>query len=83
MESNPFLRDFLKMRQAISVPGPQHKAAGGAEPAKKKKEPKPLAALAEPEGISIAKIIEDKPKRKVLIEFLQTRANALTKEKMK
>ena len=77
MNNNPFLRDFLKMRQAISVPAQPHPKAP-----KKNKEPEPLKKLGAPE-MSIAKIIEEKPKKLKLMDWMQERANQLTTEKMK
>ena len=74
MNNNPFLRDFLKMRQAVSVPAQTHQ--------KKKKEPDPIVKIGAPE-MTAAKIIEEKPKKSKVIDFMQDRANALTVQKMK
>ncbi len=65
----------MKMRQAISVPAQPH-------PKQKKKEPEPLMKVATPE-VSAAKIIEEKPKKAVVEDYMQDRANALTVQKMK
>ena len=77
MDHNPFLRDFMKMRQAVSVPITHGK------PKVENKKPKPIKPLQEATGPTIGQIIEEKPKKKVVIEFLQLKANKLTEEKMK
>ena len=81
---NSFLKDFLEMRKGLpSNPG---------EPAQKKKDPK--KAVLEPkkkpkmtkeqaiEQPGLMTIIQDKPGRRVVVEYLQNRANEFTEQKM-
>ena len=81
--TNPFLRDFLAMRKQQAPPT---KSPADVLPKKEKKktqlkeEPKKTTETNEP---SLESIIEEKPHRKVVIDFLQNRANAYTIEKMK
>ena len=85
---NPFLKDFIEMRKAMS-----HKQetsqmpASSASHALPKKTPKKKKAEMKSEqevkDASLMTIIEDKPHRRVVIEWLQNRANEYTIEKMK
>jgi hypothetical protein len=77
---NSFLKEFLEMRKGLSKnPG---------EPVQAKKDPK--KAVLEPkkkpkmtkEKPGLMTIVQDKPGRRVVIEYLQNRANELTEQKM-
>jgi hypothetical protein len=77
---NSFLKEFLNMRKTIAPPGPSPQDV---LPQKKKKakmssNPPPLT-----ESVGINTIIEEKPHKRVVIEYLQKRANEFTVEKMK
>ena len=70
-----FLQEFMKHRQHVtkSDPTPQQKKHTALQTAVAKKEL----------DMSVAGIIEKKPGRKVLDEYLQKRCDELTKEKIK
>ena len=81
---NAFLKDFLEMRKQTS---PASKSPADVLPKKDtkkktqlKEEPKSITQTNQP---SLQSIIEEKPHRKVLIEFLQNKANEYTLQKMK
>ena len=67
MDSNPFLKNFLRMRQSIH----SKEVAEGKVPGKK------VSADVSTPNISIATIIEDKPKDKVVIEYFKRRCEEL------
>ena len=80
---NDFLRKFLEMRK-------QHKAspAQAPEPTSTKGKMKSRGKTAAPlegemAGVTVAKIIEDKPGKKTVCEYFQQLADRLTTEKMK
>ena len=80
--NNAFLKEFLNMRKNIT--------ASSASPAdvlpKKKKEgaktKEQLSERQERKEPGLMTIIEDKPEKRVVIEYLQKRANELTEKKM-
>ena len=63
---NPFLRNFVRMRQSL------HKADVDHSGTKKK-----VSADVSTPNISIATIIEEKPKDKVVIEYFKRRCEEL------
>jgi hypothetical protein len=71
-----FLKEFIDMRKKLTTNVP---------PAEKKKklkgETKPIDTALD--GTSLASIIEKKPSKKVIEEYIQRRCDELTKEKMK
>ena len=82
-QHNEFLRQFLEMRK-------QHKAAPAQAPestttkGKMKARGKTAAPIeGEMAGVTVAKIIEDKPNKKTVCEYFQQLADRLTSEKMK
>lgn len=78
---NGFLKDFLEMRKAL-VPTP--KIVGNpspANPATKKRKEK-FTKEQETKDPTLATIIEDKPHKRVVVEYLQKHANSLTEQKM-
>jgi hypothetical protein len=84
--NNGFLKEFLAMRKelkpsATTSPSPTDvlpKKDGG----KKKAKPQMKKEL-ETEKPGLMGIIENKPHKRVVIEYLQDRANDLSEEKMK
>jgi hypothetical protein len=72
-----FLKEFMDMRKNVN------KNAKGPEELKKirKGQTKPIETAVD--GTTIASIIEKKPSKKVLADYLQKRCDALSKEKMK
>jgi hypothetical protein len=84
--TNPFLKDFLEMRKGIA---PLKQSPAGPSPAdvlpKTKNGRKPKAKHTKEqttERPGLMTIIEDKPHKRVVIEYMQYRANDLTVEKM-
>ena len=78
---NGFLKEFMEMRKSL-VPTP--KIVGNpspANPATKKRKEK-FTKEQTTQDSTLATIIEDKPHKRVIIEFLQKHANHLTEEKM-
>jgi hypothetical protein len=76
---NSFLREFMAMRKTI-IPS----AITAGKPAakeEKKKKPK-IEPKQEAQEAGMAEIIEKKPHKKVVIEFMQRRANELSVQKM-
>ena len=67
MDQNPFLKQFLNMRKGL------HKAP---EIVGKK----PIKAVADPTGITMAHIIENKPSDKEVIEYFKARSEALNQD---
>ena len=79
--ANPFLQEFLQMRKTFQASGP---APADVLP-KSKKGRKPKEQFTKEQKVAkpgIQHIIEEKPKKKVLIEYLQNRANELTLQKI-
>ena len=77
-EINSFLADFMKMRKEIN-PLPHGKpGVTSITPARKDKPSK--TAVVRDSGL--AHIIEHKPHKRVVLEYLQKHANDLTTEKM-
>lgn len=80
---NAFLKDFLEMRKQQN---PLSKSPAEVLPKKEKKktqlkqEPKALTETSEP---TLQSIIEEKPNKRIVIDFLQDKANAYTIQKMK
>jgi hypothetical protein len=72
-----FLKEFMDMRKQVS------KVEKTPVEAKKirKGETKPIETALD--GTSLASIIEKKPSKKVLQDYMQKRCDALSKEKMK
>ena len=87
MNHNAFLKEFMNMRKEFSpaLPANTRMAHDAALPQKKGGRAKKKAALkAAPhvENGQLQHIIENTPPRKDVIEYLQTRANHFTQEKM-
>ncbi len=72
MEHNQFLRSFLTMRANLHKTG-----SGTATGPSTKKETK---AVANPEGITLAHIVENKPPVKDVIAYFQTRCEVLNQD---
>jgi hypothetical protein len=68
MDQNPFLKQFLNMRKNL------HKEEVNGT---KGKQPKPMA---DPSGITMAHIIENKPSDKEVIEYFKARCEALSQD---
>jgi hypothetical protein len=77
---NAFLKDFLEMRKSLT---PQQ-IVGNPTPAnpESKKRKEKFTKQQQVKDASLATIIEDKPHKRVVVEYLQKRANALTEQKM-
>ena len=86
MNQNAFLREFINMRkEAAPTQSPLLNMAHEKLPKKKGSDTKKKAALkAAPhvENGGLQHIIENKPPRKEVIEYLQNRANQYSVEKM-
>jgi hypothetical protein len=78
MQKNDFLRQFVEMRKAIA---PSGAAAARVEPPASKRAKKTSSAQKVSEG-GLQHIIENKPGRKEVEEYFQTRCDELTSEKM-
>lgn len=79
---NGFLKDFIEMRKSLVPPTP--KIVGNpspANPATKKRKEK-FTKEQTVQDPTLATIIEDKPHKRVVIEYLQKHANSLTESKM-
>ena len=71
MDQNPFLKQFLNMRKNLhkeEVNGATHKGQKGKQP------------MADPSGITMAHIIENKPSDKEVIEYFKARCEALSQD---
>jgi len=77
-ERNSFLSEFMKMRKELN-PGVVKTSTAQPAPAKKDKASKKQ----EVKNPGLGHIIEKKPHKRIVIEHLQEKANALTVEKMK
>ena len=73
-----FLNDFISMRKGLAKPN-EVKGMKPKTPSQKKM----MSPAQEVEESSITRIIETKPPRKEVLQYLQRRANDLTLEKMK
>jgi hypothetical protein len=81
--ANAFLKEFMAMRKTLAPSG----VAGDTKlvPQAGKGKGKGKATGSDPikmDGITLAKIIEEKPKPKEIVKFLQDRCNELTIKKM-
>jgi hypothetical protein len=77
-DRNSFLSEFMKMRKELN-PGITKVSNAQQAPPKKDKASKKQ----EVKNPGLGHIIEKKPHKRIVIEHLQDRANALTVEKMK
>jgi hypothetical protein len=80
--NNAFLKEFLNMRKNVSASSP---APSDVLPKKNKPVAKTKEALSEKQERKepgLLTIIEDKPEKRVVIEYLQKKANELTEKKM-
>jgi hypothetical protein len=68
MDQNPFLKSFLNMRRSL------HTAETNGT---KGKQPKQMA---DPSGITIAHIIENKPPQKEVIDYFKARCEVLCQD---
>ena len=77
---NAFLKDFMEMRKGLAPT----KIVGNPKPAnpETRKRKAKFKKEQETQDISLMGIIEKKPHKRVVIEFLQNRANELTEAKM-
>ena len=73
-----FLNDFIAMRQRLAKPN----EVKGMKP-KTPSEKKLMSPAQEVEESTLTRIIETKPPRKEVLQYLQRKANDLTVEKMK
>lgn len=80
----PFLKDFLNMRRNLhkEAPPPQVVSAVG-DPKKRTAKGTSDHRQDEMMGITVAKIIEEKPPKKEVMEYFQRECDRLTKDKMK
>jgi len=78
MSANKFLFDFMKMRKELAPMKDASKAPGAVKMKSRTKYEKDP----NPENNSLAQIIEKKPHKREVIEYLQERANHHTVIKM-
>ena len=78
---NAFLKDFIEFRKALQ---PSPTIVGNPKPAnpQARKRKEKFKQEQEKKDTSLMTIIEDKPHKRVVIEYLQNRANELTEQKM-
>jgi chemotaxis protein CheY-P-specific phosphatase CheC len=78
---NSFLGEFIKMRKEMTPPGNAANAPGAVKKAgtNTKHQSKSTAEVMD---TSLQRIIDNKPHKKEVIEYLQERANAYTVKKM-
>ena len=85
MNHNSFLKEFLEMRKGLSPSQPATANLASNSLPKKggrtNSKPK-MTSTQKVENGGIMHIIENKPPKKEVIEYLQKRANELTEEKM-
>jgi len=79
--ANAFLSQFIEMRRGIAAQNPSAAQAAAAQMPKSKKTKKTSSKQAFTDG-GIQGIIEHKPGKKEVMEFLQKRCDELTAEKM-
>jgi phage regulator Rha-like protein len=79
--TNGFLKDFLEMRKSLV---PTQKIVGNPKPAnpETQKRKEKFTKEQSTKDPTLATIIEDKPNKRVVIEYLQKHANSLTESKM-
>ena len=86
-QHNSVLKDFLDMRRALHKTGAPPPVSSAIQTAEKKTGKKlgktKEAASEELFGMSVAKIIEEKPNKKEICEYFQKECDKLTAEKMK
>jgi hypothetical protein len=83
--ANAFLRDFIQMRKSLvpsGVAGDTKLVTSALPNGKKSKKKTTAPELGDDGKMTVAKIIEDKPKNRDVIQFLQDRCNELTIAKM-
>ena len=83
--ANAFLRDFIQMRKCLvpsGVAGDTKLVTSALPNGKKGKKKTTAPELGDDGKMTVAKIIEDKPKNRDVIQFLQDRCNELTIAKM-
>ena len=87
--TNAFLKEFLAMRKSLT-PAPVSAAASSKAPEdvlpKNKNGRKPKAEITKDQQTDkpgLMTIVENKPHKRVVIEYLQHKANDLTEEKMR
>ena len=77
---NAFLHDFIRMRKDMTPFKDSSKATGAVKMKPKSRVSYKKDTVAE--NNSLAQIIEKKPHRREVIEYLQERANTMTEQKM-
>ena len=87
MNQNSFLKEFLEMRKVAKTTGQSSTGLASevlpqTKESKKRKQKPQMKAELEREKPGLMTIIEEKPSKKVVIEYLQIRANELTVKKM-
>ena len=82
---NGVLKDFLEMRRALHKSAPEASSHAVKDARKKHQTAKtmPTADNETPPEITLARIIEEKPKRKEVEAFFQAECDKMTKDKMK
>lgn len=83
--TNAFLKEFMAMRKTLAPSGMAGDMTLTPQASKGKGKGKVKATGSDPikmDGITLAKIIEEKPKPKEIVKFLQDRCNELTIKKM-
>ena len=81
---NSFLKEFLEMRKSLPK-NPGEPAQAKKDPKKAVLEPKKKVKFTKDQTVEkpgLMTIIQDKPGRRVVVEYLQNRANELTEQKM-
>jgi hypothetical protein len=82
--NNGFLKEFLAMRKELKPSATTSPSPADVLPKKDKRKPKPqMKKELETEKPGLMGIIENKPHKRVVIEYLQNRANELSEEKMR
>ena len=81
MNTNDFLRQFVEMRKGMA-PAPGTKSVAATDALPKSKKAKKTGPRQEVTETGLQHIIEAKPGRKVVEEYLQEMCNELTSKKM-
>jgi len=81
MNTNDFLRSFLEMRKGMN-PAPGNPSRSVVDELPKTKKQKRIGPRQEVTETGLQHIIEEKPGRKVVEEYLQEMCNQLTSKKM-
>ena len=81
MNTNDFLKQFIAMRKEMAPP-PGQKSVVAADVLPKTKKQKRIGPTQEVTETGLQHIIEAKPGRKVVEEYLQEMCNQLTQRKM-